>query len=40
MLIKLSFLKDGVIIEVGNHEELLEQKAFYEQLYNSQFQED
>ena len=33
-------LKDGDIIEQGNHEHLLEQKGFYSQLYNSQFEED
>ena len=30
-------MKDGSIIEQGNHEELLEQKGFYYKLYNSQF---
>ena len=30
-------MKDGNIIEKGIHEELLEQKGFYENLYNSQF---
>ena len=30
-------LKDGDIIEQGNHHELLEQKGFYYELYNSQF---
>lgn len=30
-------MKDGHIIEKGNHTELLEQKGFYAQLYNSQF---
>lgn len=30
-------MKDGNIIEKGTHEELLEQKGFYENLYNSQF---
>ena len=30
-------LKDGDIIEQGNHEELLKQKGFYFELYNSQF---
>ncbi len=30
-------LKDGEIIERGNHEELLAKKGFYEELYNSQF---
>ena len=30
-------LKDGDIIEQGNHESLLAQKGFYAELYNSQF---
>ena len=30
-------LKDGDIIESGNHEELLEKGGFYAELYNSQF---
>lgn len=30
-------MKDGNIIEQGNHEELLEQGGFYAELYNSQF---
>jgi len=30
-------MKDGNIIEQGNHQELLEQKGFYYELYNSQF---
>lgn len=30
-------LKDGKIIEKGNHQELLAQGGFYEELYNSQF---
>lgn len=30
-------LKDGNIIEQGNHEELLKKKGFYADLYNSQF---
>lgn len=30
-------MKDGNIIEQGNHEELLSKKGFYAQLYNSQF---
>ena len=33
-------LKDGDIIEKGNHEELLAQNGFYAELYNSQFEED
>ena len=30
-------MKDGHIIEQGNHESLLKQGGFYESLYNSQF---
>lgn len=30
-------MRDGRIIEQGNHEELLERKGFYFELYNSQF---
>ncbi len=30
-------MKEGKIIEQGSHEELLERKGFYAQLYNSQF---
>ena len=30
-------MKDGHIIEQGNHAELLAQNGFYAQLYNSQF---
>ncbi len=30
-------MKDGNIIEQGNHKELLEKKGFYYELYNSQF---
>lgn len=33
-------MKDGDIIEQGNHEELLEKKGFYYNLYNSQFEKD
>ncbi|MEG0165367.1 ABC transporter ATP-binding protein [Anaerorhabdus sp.] len=32
-------MKDGDIVEVGKHEELLEKGGFYAQLYNSQFDE-
>lgn len=32
-------LKDGNIIEQGNHDQLLEQNGFYASLYNSQFEE-
>lgn len=31
-------MKDGKIIEQGNHEELLKQNGFYANLYNSQFE--
>ena len=31
-------MKEGNIIEQGNHDELLKQKGFYAELYNSQFQ--
>lgn len=31
-------MKDGDIVEQGNHEELLAQKGFYADLYNSQFE--
>ena len=30
-------MKDGNIIEQGNHETLMNKKGFYEELYNSQF---
>ncbi len=32
-------MKDGDIIEQGRHEQLLEKKGFYAELYNSQFEE-
>lgn len=32
-------MKDGDVIESGNHEELLKRKGFYAALYNSQFEE-
>lgn len=32
-------MKDGDIIESGNHEELLEKQGFYAELYNSQFED-
>ncbi|HAX72964.1 MAG TPA: ABC transporter [Firmicutes bacterium] len=32
-------LKDGDILESGNHEDLLAQNGFYAELYNSQFEE-
>ena len=31
-------MKDGNIIETGNHEELIQKNGFYAELYNSQFQ--
>ncbi len=31
-------MKDGDIVEQGNHKELLEKQGFYAQLYNSQFE--
>ena len=31
-------MKDGSIMEQGNHETLLKQNGFYANLYNSQFQ--
>ena len=31
-------MKNGKIIEKGNHNELLSQKGFYYNLYNSQFE--
>ncbi len=31
-------MKDGNIIEQGNHEELMQKKGFYAELYNSQFE--
>lgn len=34
---KIVVMKDGAIIEMGNHQELLEQKGFYSTLYYSQF---
>ena len=36
---KILVLKDGDIIEQGNHNELLVQKGFYSELYQSQFAE-
>ena len=34
---KILVLKDGQIIEQGNHESLLDAKGFYYDLYQSQF---
>jgi ATP-binding cassette subfamily B protein len=31
-------MKDGDIIEQGNHESLMEQDGFYASLYNAQFE--
>jgi len=33
-------MKDGNIVEQGNHEELLKENGFYAELYNSQFKKD
>ena len=33
-------LKDGDVIEHGNHEQLMKKNGFYTELYNSQFSED
>ena len=30
-------MKDGDIVEAGNHEELLKKNGFYSELYRSQF---
>lgn len=35
---KIIVMKDGSIIEIGNHEELLAKKGFYYTLFNAQFQ--
>ena len=32
-------MKDGDIVEQGNHESLLKKNGFYANLYNSQFEE-
>ena len=34
----LLVMKDGFIIETGNHDELMKQGGFYSELYNSQFE--
>ena len=34
---KILVMKDGSIVEQGNHEELLAKQGFYANLYNSQF---
>ena len=36
---KILVMKDGDIVEQGNHEELLEKGEFYAELYNSQFEQ-
>lgn len=33
-------MRDGNIVEQGNHDQLLEQDGFYAELYNSQFEEE
>ena len=33
-------MRDGAVVEQGNHEQLLKQNGFYAELYNSQFKED
>lgn len=33
-------MRDGAVVEQGNHEQLLRQNGFYAELYNSQFKED
>lgn len=33
-------MKDGIVIEQGNHHELLEKKGYYFELYKNQFEED
>ena len=35
---KILVMKDGNIIESGNHEELMAKGGFYADLYNSQFE--
>lgn len=37
---KILVMRDGNIIETGNHDELMEQDGFYADLYNSQFAEN
>ena len=31
-------MRDGNIVEMGNHQELMDKKGFYADLYNSQFE--
>lgn len=33
-------MRDGAVVEQGDHEQLLKQNGFYAELYNSQFKED
>ena len=33
-------MKDGDVVESGNHEELIKLNGFYAELYNSQFEEE
>ena len=33
-------MKDGDVIETGNHETLMDQNGFYADLYNSQFNQE
>jgi ABC-type multidrug/protein/lipid transport system protein len=33
-------MRDGNIIEQGNHDQLMEENGFYADLYNSQFDEE
>jgi len=33
-------MKDGDIIESGNHDELMQKQGFYAELYNSQFDKE
>lgn len=35
---KIIVLKDGKILETGNHQELMNENGFYASLYNSQFE--
>ena len=35
---RILVMNNGKIIEQGNHQQLLEQKGFYYNLYNSQYQ--
>lgn len=37
---RIFVMKDGKIIEEGNHKKLLEKKGFYYELYNSQFHDE